>query len=253
MSHAHVFRYIALLAGMIASAAQATVQPEQAVPGIALEAAAATAADIRAITGADAQTTVNAMTACRKEPAPLERLACYDHVLTPEQGQGFESALVKARYQGESWTRAVEQEKRRTDNSTALLLTQQPGEHPTVIITTPAIGSLPPRPVLMFSCVDNITRMQVALTHARTENDIPVSLVTEGGVFRSHWFVRENGMLLEASRGLSGIDEIKPLFGAKTLTIDTGTGSAAGKLTFNIDGLAQTIAPLRDACHWAGE
>ena len=43
------------------------------------------------------------------------------------------------------------------------------------------------------------------------------------------------------------------LFGAKTLTIGTGTDSAAGKLTFNIDGLAKTIAPLRDACHWAGE
>ncbi|EBQ9466171.1 type VI secretion system-associated protein TagO, partial [Salmonella enterica subsp. enterica serovar Wangata] len=27
----------------------------------------------------------------------------------------------------------------------------------------------------------------------------------------------------------------------------------AGKLTFNIDGLAKTIAPLREACHWAGE
>ena len=27
----------------------------------------------------------------------------------------------------------------------------------------------------------------------------------------------------------------------------------AGKLTFNIDGLARVIAPLRDACHWAGE
>ncbi|EOM1592093.1 type VI secretion system-associated protein TagO, partial [Escherichia coli] len=26
-----------------------------------------------------------------------------------------------------------------------------------------------------------------------------------------------------------------------------------GKLTFNIDGLARAIAPLRDACHWAGE
>ncbi|EBQ9286294.1 type VI secretion system-associated protein TagO, partial [Salmonella enterica subsp. enterica serovar Weltevreden] len=41
--------------------------------------------------------------------------------------------------------------------------------------------------------------------------------------------------------------------GAKTLTIDTGTDSAAGKLTFNIDGLAKTITPLREACHWAGE
>ncbi|MFS6812793.1 type VI secretion system-associated protein VasI [Citrobacter meridianamericanus] len=250
MSHAHIFRYIVLLAGMTASAAQATVQPEQGVPGVALAAAAATAADIRAITGADAQATVNAMNACRKEPAALERLDCYDHVLTPEEDQGFDSAQVKARYQGESWTRAVEQEKRRTDNSTALLLTQQPGERPTVIITTPAIGSLPPRPVLMFSCVDNITRMQVALTHARPENDMTVSLVTEGGAFRSHWFVRENGMLLESSRGLAGIEEIRQLFGAKTLTIDTGSDK---KLIFNIDGLAQTIAPLRDACHWAGE
>ncbi|RIB43424.1 type VI secretion system-associated protein TagO, partial [Escherichia coli] len=57
----------------------------------------------------------------------------------------------------------------------------------------------------------------------------------------------------ESSRGLSGIDEIKQLFGAKTLTVDTGTDNAAGKLTFNIDGLARVIAPLRDACHWAGE
>lgn len=64
---------------------------------------------------------------------------------------------------------------------------------------------------------------------------------------------RENGTLLESSRGLSGIDEIKQLFGAKTLTVDTGADNAAGKLTFNIDGLARAIAPLRDACHWAGE
>jgi type VI secretion system protein VasI len=141
------------------------------------------------------------MTVCRKEPAPLERLDCYDLILAPVQEQGFDGSRVKATYQGESWTRAMEQEKRRTDNSTVLLLTQRPGERPTVIITTPAIGSLPPRPVLMFSCVDNITRMQVALTHP-PENDIPVSLVLEGRAFRSHWFVRENGMLLESSRGL---------------------------------------------------
>ncbi len=72
-------------------------------------------------------------------------------------------------------------------------------------------------------------------------------------LFAQGVFVRENGILLESSRGLSGIDEIKQLFGAKTLTVDTGAGNADEKLTFNIDGLAQTIGPLRDACHWAGE
>lgn len=253
MSNVLIFRYITLLAALTASSAQAFVQPEQSVPGIALAAAAATAADIQAVTGAGAQATLNAMSTCRKETAALERLDCYDRILAPEQPESFTRALAKARYEGEAWKRAFAQEKQRPDNSTALMMTQSPGERPTVVITTPAIGNVPPRPVLMFSCVDNITRMQVALTHSRTENDLPVTLNTDTGQFRSHWFIRENGSLLESSRGLSGIDEIKQLFGAKTLTIDTGTGSDAGKLTFNIDGLAKTIAPLRDACHWAGE
>lgn len=200
----------------------------------------------------DAQTTLNAISACRTEPAALERLDCYDRILSPQSGPGFDGALVKARYDGEARKRAFEQEAQRGDNSTALLLTRTEGEHPTVIITTPAIGSLPPRPVLMFSCVDNITRMQVALASPRQESDIPVTLKTDNGLLRSHWFVRENGYLLEASRGLAGIDEIKQLFGARTLTLETGNGSS-GPLTFNIDGLAQTLAPLREACHWAGE
>ena len=96
-------------------------------------------------------------------------------------------------------------------------------------------------------------RMQVALMHPLDVHDIAVTLNADSRALRSHWFVRENGTLLESSRGLSGIDEIKQLFGAKTLTVDTGTDNAAGKLTFNIDGLARVIAPLRDACHWAGE
>ncbi|EIG5354271.1 type VI secretion system-associated protein TagO, partial [Escherichia coli] len=178
---------------------------------------------------------------------------CYDRLLAPLSPSGFDGALVKAGFVGEAWTRATEQEKHRQGNTTELLVTQVPGERPTVVITTPAIGHVPPRPVLMFSCVDNITRMQVALMHPLDVHDIAVTLNADNRALRSHWFVRENGTLLESSRGLSGIDEIKQLFGAKTLTVDTGADNAAGKLTFNIDGLARAIAPLRDACHWAGE
>ncbi|EEE6744520.1 type VI secretion system-associated protein VasI [Salmonella enterica subsp. enterica] len=232
-----------LLAGLSAGISFAQTPP---VPGV-VAALSNTTSPVP-----DTQTTLKAMQSCRREPAALERLDCYDHILTPEQS-GFDGALVKARYEGEAWKRAFAQEKQRPDNSTALMMTQSDGERPTVIITTPAIGNVPPRPVLMFSCVDNITRMQVALTHTMASSDIAVTLTTDTGRFQSHWFIRENGTLLESSRGLSGIDEIKQLFGAKTLTIDTGMNSAAGKLTFNIDGLAKTIAPLRDACHWAGE
>lgn len=201
----------------------------------------------------DAQATVQAMQSCRQKTAALERLDCYDNLLAPFSPRSFEGALVKARYQGEAWTLATEQEKHRDGNTTTLLVMQTPGEHPTVVITTPAIGSVPPRPVLMFSCMDNITRMQVALMHSLDVHDLAVTLHADGRTFNSRWFVRENGVLLESSRGLSGIDEIKQLFGAKTLSLDTGAGSPAGQLTFDINGLAQAIAPLRDACHWAGE
>lgn len=197
-------------------------------------------------------TTLQAMQSCRQVAAALERLDCYDHLLTPEH-MGFEGALVKARYDGESRMRALTQEKQRSGNTTQLLVIQTTGEHPTVLITTPAIGNVPPRPILAFSCVDNITRMQVALMKEREGNDLAITLDVDGRQIRSHWFIRENGLLLESSRGLSGIDEIKQLFGGKTLTMVIGSGDSAGKLTFDIDGLAQAIAPLREACHWAGQ
>lgn len=201
----------------------------------------------------DALSSLQAMQSCRRESAALERLDCYDKILAPIQSQGFSGALAKASYVGEAWTRAIEQEKQRTGNTTELLITQASGERPTVTITTPAIGNLPPRPVLMFSCVDNITRMQVAIMQPLNRHDLTVQLNADNRTFSSHWFVRENGTLLEASRGLSGIDEIRQILGAKTLTINTGTDSAAGKLTFNIDVLAQVIKPLQEACHWARE
>lgn len=88
----------------------------------------------------DATATLQAMQSCRQETAALERLDCYDRILAPEQAGFGGAALVKARYQGEAWARATEQEKRRQGNTTELLVTQVPGERPTVVITTPAIS-----------------------------------------------------------------------------------------------------------------
>ncbi|EEV9228319.1 type VI secretion system-associated protein VasI [Escherichia coli] len=225
MSRLRVFRQTGWFIAGLMTGLPATAAPAEASSMAGVAVAVATT------TPPDATATLQAIQSCRRESA----------------------ALVKAGFVGEAWTRATEQEKRREGNTTELLVTQVPGERPTVVITTPAIGHVPPRPVLMFSCVDNITRMQVALMHPLDVHDIAVTLNADNRALRSHWFVRENGTLLESSRGLSGIDEIKQLFGAKTLTVDTGADNAAGKLTFNIDGLARAIAPLRDACHWAGE
>lgn len=74
---------------------------------------AGVAVAVATATPPDATATLQAMQSCRQETAALERLDCYDRILAPEQAGFGGAALVKARYQGEAWARATEQEKRR--------------------------------------------------------------------------------------------------------------------------------------------
>ncbi|MFJ3456036.1 type VI secretion system-associated protein VasI [Scandinavium goeteborgense] len=182
------------------------------------------------------------VTRCREETSPLVRLECYDQALST----ATEIAINQTR-SGPAWQKAMEQEKGRTRHSTAFLVTQGAGNNPTVVITTPAIGIPPPRPVLMFSCIDNITRLQIAIT--TQPKDGSVRIAADNDHFAAQWFLRENGYLLESSRGLAGIDEIKRLMPAKTLTIDSVEGGFP-RLTFNIEQLSEVVKPLRNACHW---
>ncbi len=179
---------------------------------------------------------------CRNESSPLLRLDCYDHALSSASGEKNGQILA-----GPAWQRAMQQEKGRADHSTTFLISEGEGANPQVVLTTPAIGVPPPRPVLMLSCIDNITRLQVAL--AGPQRDGAVTLIADHDRFDVQWFLRENGYLLESSRGLAGIDEIKRLMSAQTLTID-GAGSGFPRLTFNISQLTPALKPLRNACHW---
>lgn len=180
--------------------------------------------------------------ACQGESSPLVRLECYDNALATAKGN--ESAQFSM---GPDWLRAMDQEKKRTDHSTTLMVSEGSRDNPVVIVTTPAIGVPPPRPVLMFSCIDNITRLQIALSEPQKNGSLKISADSDS--FDVQWFLRENGYLLESSRGLAGIDEIKRLMPAKTLTIE-GSGNGFSQLTFNISQLAQVLKPLRNACHW---
>ncbi len=185
---------------------------------------------------------------CRSENSALVRLDCYDKALSPVNA--VDEKRVNA---GPAWQRAMNQEKGRTDHSTAFLVTEGEGSNPMVLITTPAIGMPPPRPVLMLSCIDNITRLQIALVGPQKESSVTLIIDKAGIIDKTRldaqWFLRENGYLLESSRGLAGIDEIKRLMSAETLTIE-GANGAFPRLTFTLSQLTPALKPLRNACHW---
>ena len=191
--------------------------------------------------GEDARALVS-MKRCRNEASPLVRLDCYDNALNIQRGETHRQDNA-----GPAWHRAMEQEKTRPDHATTFLVNVGTGDNPSVIITTPAIGVPPPRPVLMLSCIDNITRLQIASVNRVKDGNITLNV--DQMQFDVQWFLRENGYLLESSRGLAGIDEIKRLMPADTLTIE-GRNNAEPHFTFNISQLTQVIKPLRNACHW---
>ncbi|CDH22196.1 type VI secretion system-associated protein VasI [Xenorhabdus bovienii] len=185
---------------------------------------------------------VDEMQKCRFEPSPLVRLACYDRTVNNLK---FNTLQIPMENMGLVWRQAMEQEMKRTDYSTGFIVTQgENGEAP-VILTTPAVGVPPPRPVLMLSCIDRITRLQVALPKPMESGTVTVA--TDKTQFKTEWFLREHGYLWESSRGLPGIEEIKRLMNSDQMTITARTGSP---ITFNISQLEQAAKPLRDACRW---
>ena len=76
-----------------------------------------------------------------------------------------------------------------------------------------------------------------------------MKLVTENTEQISQWFLRENGFVLEASRGLDGIKEIQKLFHSGQLKIQIES-DVFKELVFNIENLSEEIKPLRAMCHW---
>jgi len=105
-------------------------------------------------------------------------------------------------------------------------------------------------PILVFSCSDNITQMQIVLFEAAKPASQTLTLILDQKTsLKMDWFIRDKGYLLESSRGLPGISYIQKLFSTKEISIVSADQNLNG-LSFNIKGLAEVILPLRGACRW---
>lgn len=195
------------------------------------------------------QSLIRMMTVCQTEQSPLLRLDCYDQAMATRGGANPDFAKMPQKLSSESAQLAINQETQRDKTSTEFIVTKKDGIYPTIVISTIALGVKPPRPILAFSCVDNITRMQLIFSSPLSSKKTDLTLQTEKTTFSSHWFMRDNGYVLETSRGLPGIDEIKRLLNSNELSIKSSNKEVNG-LSFSINALNKAIVPLRTECRW---
>lgn len=169
----------------------------------------------------------------------LERLHCYDALFrnAPAPADDVRPAL---------WQAVLDQEARRDDDAFGLLAGVSGDE---VLLTAPALGSVPPRPVLVISCQESITRFQLHLPEALDAPRAALRLGGARGDLAQTWRIRDGGHVVSGGRGLPAIDTLRRLLDSGTLTLTSDLAPLDG-LRFELGDLREQIQPLRDACRW---
>ncbi|WP_249977523.1 type VI secretion system-associated protein VasI [Vreelandella olivaria] len=177
---------------------------------------------------------------CAEASSRLERLNCYDAIFQEVPLTDEDAELP------DLWHAIERQEGERRDDNVGLIV-QQAGDD--VLISVPALGTTPPRPILVMACEKLITRFQLHVPVPINDARVDVQLTGNGSVVQQQWRVRDGGRVVSGGRGLPAIDTLRQLLDASEVTLRSEVAALDG-LRFDVTGLRQEIQPLREACRW---
>ena len=178
---------------------------------------------------------------CAALTSRLERLNCYDELFRAGAVTASASDSRPAQWYA---ARALEQGRR--DDFTFRIKRERDGD---VLMSAPALGTTAPRPRLVISCDDTITRFQLHVDRPLGEGRTQLNLRTAHADLNPIWRIRDGGYLVSGGRGLPAIATLRQLFDSATLHLGSDIAVLDG-LRFDIGGLRERIQPLRDACRW---
>lgn len=185
--------------------------------------------------------------ACTGETQRLERLACFDAVFgTPlaesEAGTGPRSRLASAR-----WREAYAQAE--AGSAADGVRYRDTGQAAGLLVTVPALGAQPPRPLLALQCHNNITELTLILPEPLEAERVNIGLGSSKNTGQSAWRVRDNGYVLSIGRGLPAIRTVKAIHRQTDVRVYSQNSRVDG-LLFDLTGFETAIRPLREHCGW---
>ncbi|WP_420745082.1 type VI secretion system-associated protein VasI [Photobacterium damselae] len=187
---------------------------------------------------------------CRSIEANLPRLECFDRVFsTPIKTVPLTKNSV---VMPQSWQWATDSEKNRT---TAVGFYANKGDSVTegerYWLTAPAINkhfAKGKAPVLMLSCIENISRVELVFPEPIQESRVSVS-IPGIPVVTQNWISDDTGYLLRSGRGIPAIEAMKSMLTAPQLILRSNAKDVDG-LAFDTTDLRSVIEPMRKACRW---
>lgn len=193
-----------------------------------------------------AQQTLSAASQCVQINARLERLACFDRIFeTPvEVAMPTKQSSLPA-----SWQRAMQAAQR--DDHNWSLTTEGDGKGSNAWVTLTALNQKTrfeanAKPVLMMSCIDNLSRVELALPSSVNDARIEISA---SGLAPQYMRSDDSGMLMSSARGMPAINLMKAIAGQPRLMLRSNAPFADG-LQFDTGKLTSVLSALRERCGW---
>lgn len=194
------------------------------------------------------QTLLQQAESCTTISERLSRLACFDRLFkTPiHKISNTESKIAPF-----SWQQTMDSFNETREGEKTHLNLQTVGEQSNAWLTLGSTNGRTrykkgPIPVLKMSCIDRISRIELAMPTEVKEARIKLSLVA--GDTR-YWRTDDTGLLLSAGRGIPAINQMKQIMREKNITLRSNDVSIDG-LTFETDTLHEALKPLRERCDW---
>lgn len=195
-----------------------------------------------ALASQDADALLDNARECAALESRLDRLGCYDGLFLAVEPSAANSDDPRPAL----WHAINAQEAGRNGDEMGFLVSESGGD---VLMSAPALGSVPPRPQLVIACEKSITRFQLHLPTPLNEPRAALRLVAGGREQQQEWRVRDGGYVVSGGRGLPAIATLRQLLDSDELVLGSELGVLDG-LRFDLTGLRQHIQPLRDACRW---
>lgn len=193
------------------------------------------------------------LSACTGIASALQRLECFDRVAATPMTTIRASVPATRSNVPEIVAAVAAFEKGRPpgDLRFRMLESDERGGQRRVLISAPALNRPAPRPLLTLACIDSITRLQFIVHPPVQRHQVKVALRLDGrsAAPEQTWQVLEDGRLVDAGRGLAGIEVVRRLGSAAQLEVASDLPALDG-LRFNAEGLDALIAAQRKACRW---
>ncbi|WP_417515537.1 type VI secretion system-associated protein VasI [Marinobacter sp.] len=188
---------------------------------------------------------------CTGETQRLERLACFDEVfgtpLTAPEADGRPSDGFRNIKRSTRWREAYASAE--VETAVAGVRYRNTGQAAGHVVTVPALGAQPPRPLLVLQCHKNITELTFMLPEPLDAERVNIGLGSSEAVGKSAWRVRDSGYVLSIGRGLPAIRAVKAI-GVETDIRVFSENSRIDGLLFDLTGFEKAVRPIRENCGW---